>query len=173
MNHFNQSAGATGQYTTNGKPHGATALTPFLAVGDPAAAIAFYERVFGARAKGVTEFEVNGASMIVHADLDFGDGFLQLGAANPAYKLVLPPGDGQACYSLSIYVPDVDRTLALAVEAGATVREPAANFVSGDRYASILDPVGVRWSIMTRVEDLSDEESARRVEEWSRSQQQS
>jgi PhnB protein len=35
--------------------------------------------------------------------------------------------------------------------------------VSGDRYASVLDPFGVRWSIMTRIEDLSFEESHRRV----------
>jgi uncharacterized glyoxalase superfamily protein PhnB len=66
-------------------------------------------------------------------------------------------------------VPDVDRTLARAVEHGATVREPAATFVSGDRYASILDPCGIRWTIMTRVEDISEEESHRRVEEWSKS----
>jgi len=81
---------------------------------------------------------------------------------------VLPPGNGEACYSLGIYVPDVDHTFALAIEHGAQVREQPANFVSGDRYASILDPVGVRWSIMSRVEDLSEEESFRRVDEWSK-----
>lgn len=69
--------------------------------------------------------------MIVHADLDFGCGYLQLGAANPAFRLVLPPGDGNACYSLGVYVPDVDQTLARAVAHGATVREPATTFVSG------------------------------------------
>ena len=42
-------------------------------------------------------------------------------------------------------------------------------FVSGDRFASIRDPFGVRWSIMTRVEDLSPQESARRVAEWAAS----
>lgn len=53
-----------------------------------------------------------------------------------------------------------------AVAAGATVREPATDFVSGDRFASIRDPFGVRWSVMTRVEDLSDAESSARVAEW-------
>jgi PhnB protein len=33
--------------------------------------------------------------------------------------------------------------------------------MSGDRFASIRDPFGVRWTVMTRVEDLSEEESAR------------
>ena len=60
-----------------------------------------------------------------------------------------------------------------STEAGltcSTIREPLATFVSGDRYASIRDPFGVRWSIMTRVEDLSEEESNRRVEEWAAQQ---
>jgi PhnB protein len=42
--------------------------------------------------------------------------------------------------------------------------------VSGDRYASLLDPFGVRWAIMTRVEDLSPDESRRRIEAWSKRQ---
>ena len=39
-------------------------------------------------------------------------------------------------------------------------------FVSGDRYATLIDPFGVRWSIMTRIEDLSPEESGARVARW-------
>ena len=166
-------AGVTGKYTRNGKPVGYTAITPFIVVNDPAGAIAFYEAVFGAKTKNVTAFGDESNRTIVHAELDFGDGRLQLGAATPAYRLVLPPGGGNACYSLGIYVPDVDRTLEMAVSHGAVVREPAATFVSGDRYASILDPFGIRWTIMTRVEDISEEESARRVEEWSQSQSRS
>jgi len=160
--------GVTGQHTRNGTPIGYSAITPFVVVDRPAEAIAFYEKVFGAVVKSVTAFGRGDEAVIVHADLDFGNGRLQLGAPSPAYKTVLPPGDGNACYSLGLYVPDVDRVLALAVENGAVVREPAADFVSGDRYASIIDPCGIRWSIMSRVEDLSEEESARRVEEWSK-----
>lgn len=162
--------GVTGEYTVNGLPKGYTAITPFIVVSDPAGAIAFYETVFGAKAKNVTEFGEEGSKQIIHADLDFGNGYLQLGAANPAYQLVMPPGEGKTCYSLGLYVSDVDRTLKLAAANGATVREQPTNFVSGDRYCSILDPFGVRWSIMTRIEDLSEEESHRRVAEWSKGQ---
>lgn len=56
-----------------------------------------------------------------------------------------------------------------AVSRGAKVREPVINCVSGDRFGSILEPFGVRWSIMTRIEDLSEEESSRRVTEWANS----
>jgi PhnB protein len=162
--------GATGDHTNNGMPNGFTSITPFIVVNNPSDAIKFYQSVFNARVKDSTEFsDENGNRIIVHAELDFGNGFLQLGAANPAYKLVLPPGEGNACYSLAIYVSDVDQVFEDAVAKGAKVREPVANFVSGDRFGSILDPFGVRWSIMTRIEDLSEEESSRRVEEWAKS----
>lgn len=60
--------------------------------------------------------------------------------------------------------------VARAEAAGGAIREPLTTFVSGDRFASIRDPFGVRWSIMSRVEDLSEEESARRVAEWAKQQ---
>nr|MDT0659169.1 VOC family protein [Micromonospora sp. DSM 115978] len=153
---------ANGRHTTNGTPHGVTSLTPFLVVAEARRAIAFYREVFGARVVDVAEM----GGVVAHAVLDFGNGQLQLGEPLAAYGLVTaPPGD-EDCYSMGLYCPDVDATLARAVEAGATVREPATTFVSGDRFASVRDPFGVRWSIMTRVEDLSAEESARRVAEW-------
>ncbi len=161
--------GVTGEHTTRGKPHGVTALTPFLAVEGAGDAIAFYRDVFAARVVDVTEM----GGVVVHAVLDFGDGQLQLGEPSPAYGLLPAPrgesGDG-ACYSLGLYVADVDAVVARVEEAGAVVREPLTNFVSGDRFASVRDPFGVRWSVMSRVEDLHEEESARRVADWARAQ---
>lgn len=156
---------ATGAHTTNGLPHGATSLTPFLAIPGAQAAIEFYRDIFGARVVDVTEM----GGVVAHAELDFGAGHLQLGEPMPDYHLVAPPGGDDDCYSMGLYVPDVDAVVERAIAAGATLREEPADFVSGDRYASIRDPFGVRWSIMTRVEDLSEEESAARVREWARS----
>lgn len=155
-------AAVTGRHTTNGLPHGMTSLTPFIAVPGAAQAIEFYRDVFDARVVDVTEF----GGLVAHAELDFGTGHLQLGEPMPDYHLVAMPEGEDDCYSIALYVTDVDATVERAVAAGATVREPASNFVSGDRFASIRDPYGVRWSIMTRVEDLSEEESAGRVREW-------
>lgn len=161
--------GVSGKYTKNGIPIGVTAITPFITVKHPAEAIAFYQKIFNARVKDITEYpDGEGNPIIVHAELDFGNGFLQLGAANPAYKLVLPPDEDNACYSLSLYVTNVDQVFENAVARGATAREPVTNFVSGDRFGSLLDPFGVRWTIMTRIEDLSEEESSRRVAEWAK-----
>ena len=160
-----ESRAATGAHTTNGLPHGSSSLTPFLAIPRAKEAIEFYRDVFGARVVDVTE--MGGA--VVHAELDFGNGHLQLGEPMPDYHLVPAPEGDDDCYSMGLYRPDVDAVVERAVAAGATVREAPADFVSGDRFASIRDPFGVRWSVMTRVEDLSEEESAARVAEWAKS----
>ncbi|MCL7456515.1 VOC family protein [Micromonospora sp. MSM11] len=162
------SRAADGEHTTNGTPHGATSLTPFLAIPDARGAIDFYRDIFGARVVDVTE--MGGA--VAHAVLDFGHGLLQLGEPMPDYGLVAAPEGDQDCYSMGLYCPDVDAVVARAEAAGAVVREAPSTFVSGDRFASIRDPFGLRWSVMTRVEDLSEKESARRVAEWAEQQNQ-
>ncbi|MEH0973408.1 VOC family protein [Micromonospora sp. CPCC 205546] len=162
------SRAADGEHTANGTPRGATSLTPFLAIPDARGAIDFYREIFGARVVDVTEM----GGVVAHAVLDFGHGLLQLGEPMPDYGLVPAPEGDQDCYSIGLYCPDVNAVVARAEAAGAVVREAPSTFVSGDRFASIRDPFGVRWSVMTRVEDLSEEESARRVAEWAEQQNQ-
>ncbi|AMM34358.1 glyoxalase [Sinomonas atrocyanea] len=164
------SRAANGEHTVNGMPRGSTSLTPFIVVDGAEAAIGFYGAVFGARLLSRTDMPgADGRPLVAHAVLDFPSGRLELGDANPQYHLVLPPAGDDDCYSLAVYVPDVDAAVDRAVAGGATVREPATDFVSGDRFASIRDPFGIRWSIMTRVEDLSDDEVKARIEAWAAS----
>jgi PhnB protein len=165
-----QPAAADGAYTDHGTPRNATSLTPFIALRDAASAIDFYTRVFGAQLIDRTEMPgPDGAPRVAHAVLDFGHGLLQLGEAQPQFRLVPPPEGDDVSYSLGYYCADVDAVAERAVAAGAVLREAATTFVSGDRFASIRDPFGVRWSIMTRVEDLAPAESSRRVAEWAKS----
>ena len=156
----------TGRHTTDGRPHGRTSLTPHIVVSPANAAIEFYRSVFGATVRSVTEMQ----GLVGHAELDFGLGGLTLSDPMAAYRLAAPAPEADVTYSMGLYLPDVDAVVARAVQAGATLREPVATFVSGDRYGSLLDPFGVRWTVMTRVEDLSDEESARRVADWAAAQ---
>lgn len=156
---------ATGRYTTNGLPHGYTSLTPHLVVSPAERALDFYATIFGAIVHDVTRM----GGLVAHADIAFPQGRCTLSDPMPAYGLTTPAAGG-VTYSLGLYVPDVDDVVARAVEAGATLREPVATFVSGDRFGSIVDPYGIRWSIMTRVEDLSPEESAARVAAWAAQQ---
>ncbi|WP_018178610.1 VOC family protein [Jongsikchunia kroppenstedtii] len=158
---------ATGEHTTKGTPHGVSAITPHIAVSRGMEALDFYRDVLGARILDVAEI----GGIVAHAVLDFGNGQLTLSEAQPAYALVAPdPAGDDVTYSLALYLPDVDAAFERAVAAGARVREQPATFVSGDRFASVIDPFGVRWALMTRVEDLSFEESARRVAEWAAAQ---
>ena len=157
---------ANGPHTNNGIPNGSTSLTPFLAIPRASEAVEFYRDVFGADVVAVTEI----AGVVVHAELDFGQGRLQIGEVNPDYHLVAAPSGDDDCYSIGLYCSNVDHLTARAEEFGATIREPVTDFVSGDRYASIRDPFGVRWSIMSRVEDLSEAESTRRVAKWAAAQ---
>lgn len=152
---------ADGTYTTNGSPHGYTSLTPHIVVTPAERALETYASVFGATVSDVTRM----GGLVAHAVIEFPSGRLTLSDPMPTYELVAPSGDG-VCYSLAIYVPDVDAVVERAVAAGARLREPVTTFVSGDRYGSIVDPFGVRWAVMTRVEDISPEESAARVARW-------
>jgi uncharacterized glyoxalase superfamily protein PhnB len=153
---------------TNGRPDGYTALTPFLVCSPAAEAIAWYEAVFGATV--VSRMDGPDGS-VPHAELDFGLGRLQLGDPNDEYGLVAPARDGDSVSgSTCIYVADVDAVFERAVEQGATVREKPSTFVTGDRFASIYDPFGHRWAVMTKVEEVSAEESERRLAEWAATQ---
>ena len=152
----------------DGTPDGYTTLTPFLVCSPASAAIDFYRAVFGATVVS----RMNGPDGTVpHAELDLGNGRLQLGDPSDQYGLVAPDTGATATSSSTcIYVPDVDAVFARAVEHGAVVREEPSTFVTGDRFASLIDPYGHRWAVMTKVEDVSPEETERRLAEWAAEQ---
>lgn len=146
-------------------PEGYTSLTPFLCIDGAAAAIDFYVSVFDAK---LVERTDGPDGTVAHAELDFGNGRLQLGDPAEAYQIAAPDPSGPATHSVALYCEDVDAVVAKAERAGATIREPAQTFVTGDRFASILDPFGQRWTVMTRVEEVSAEERDRRMAEWAK-----
>jgi PhnB protein len=144
-------------------PEGYTSLTPFLVVDGAAEAIEFYVSVFGAT---LLEKMDGPNGSIAHAELDFGAGRLQLSDPNPDYKLEAVERKEAVTHSIVLYCPDADAVVARAEEAGATIREALQTFVTGDRFASIVDPFGQRWAVMTRVEEVDPEERDRRLAEW-------
>lgn len=150
---------------TNYRPDGYSSLTPMLVVTDAAAAISFYESVFGARQ--VSRMDGPGGG-VLHAELELEAGRFQLMDANETYHMVaLDPTDDNVPYSVAIYVPDCDAVTAKAEELGATIREPAADFdVTGDRFSSIRDPFGVRWTVMTRSVNKTDAEIQAGLDDW-------
>jgi PhnB protein len=154
----------------NGKPDGYTTLTPFLVCSPATEAISFYASVFGARL--VSKMD-GPRGTVMHAELDLGEGRLQLSDPSEQFGLV-PPSRQQdvASSSTCIYVADVDTVFAAAVAHGAVVREEPTTFVTGDRFASVYDPFGHRWAMMTKLDELSPDEEARRLDEWAAGQAQ-
>ena len=147
-------------------PPGYTSLTPFLCLDGASAAIDFYTSVFGAT---LVEKMDGPDGTVAHAELDFGNGRLQLGDPAEPYKIAAPdPRDDVVTYSMALYCDDVDSVVARSKKAGAAVREEPQDFATGDRFASIADPFGIRWTLMTRIEDVSPEERDRRMSEWAK-----
>ena len=148
----------------DGRPDGYTTLTPFLVCSPAREAIDWYCSVLGARV--VSRMDAPDGT-VPHAELDLGLGRLQLGDPSEAYGLVAPDRAAPAVSSSTcIYVADVDAVFAAAVAGGARVREEPSTFVTGDRFASVIDPFGHRWALMTRVEDVDPAEAERRLAEW-------
>ncbi|MCC7368374.1 MAG: VOC family protein [Chloroflexi bacterium] len=136
-------------------PAGFSTITPSLVVDDAPAAIAFYERAFGAveidRAPGTD-------GKIMHATIQIGDSRLMLNDEFPDWQIFGPKKFGGSPQSIHLYVADADAMWERAVAAGATPRMPVADTFWGDRYGQLVDPYGHVWSIATHQRDVTDEE---------------
>ncbi|HEY6578961.1 MAG TPA: VOC family protein [Rhizomicrobium sp.] len=138
------------------------ALTPYMIVKNAAAAIAFYEKAFGAK----EEYRLPGPDgSIGHAELAIGAGRLMLADEHPAFGALSPPSIGGTPVKLHLYVEDVDATMARAEKEGATVLRPAQDQFYGDRSGMIADPFGHQWFLGTRKETVAPEEMQRRYRE--------
>jgi PhnB protein len=73
--------------------------------------------------------------------------------------------------TLHLYVEDIDELFNRAVEAGATVILPVADQFWGDRYGILHDPFGHRWSMASRIEDLSPRALQNRASDWAKTQE--
>ena len=61
--------------------------------------------------------------------------------------------------------PDPWRAAVVAIEAGATERQPVEDKFYGDRSGSFEDPFGHRWHVASHVEDIPPEEMSKRAAE--------
>jgi uncharacterized glyoxalase superfamily protein PhnB len=121
-------------------------LTPCIAVDDARAALDWYGRAFGARRRG--EPIVMDDDRVGHAELAIGDSVLMLADEFPELGLLGPKARGGVSQSLMLQVPDVDATVARAVELGARLTRPVADYPHG-RNGVVHDPFGHRWMIST------------------------
>jgi PhnB protein len=141
-------------------PDGYHTVSPYLIVSDGAAAIAFYQKVFGA-AERMRLVRPDGK--IGHAELEIGGSLIMLADESPTHEALAPGAFGGSPVSLHLYVADVDAVFARAIAAGAKEKRPVADQFYGDRNGTFEDPFGHRWHIATHIEDVAPEEIARRA----------
>jgi predicted enzyme related to lactoylglutathione lyase len=119
------------------------AASPYLAVPDARAAIAWY--IDALEAAPIGEPIVMEDGRIGHAELQIGDGVLYLADEYPELGLRAPAPQANSV-SLMLAVADTDATLERARTLGAQVqREPYENY--GTRNAAFIDPSGHRWML--------------------------
>jgi PhnB protein len=145
-------------------PDGFNTVSAYLIVKDPAKSIEFYGRAFGA-SPGVV-MKVPGSGAILHAEMCIGDSIVMLSQENPEWGMKSAETLGGSPVSLHIYVEDVDAMFQRAVEAGCEVTAPLMDAFWGDRYGKLADPFGIQWGMATHKEDLTEEETAKRAQEW-------
>lgn len=131
-----------------------------LCVHDADAAIALYTRLFDARTRMVMR---DAAGNVLHAQLDVGDSLLLVSDEFPSRGMLGPHSIGGTPCGLTVYVSDVDAVFAAAVESGCEpVRDVREEFY-GDRLGKFTDPFGHRWSVASRVRDVTLEEIAEKA----------
>lgn len=143
-------------------------ITPQMAVKGVAAAIDWYTRALGAH-ELLRNAAPDGTS-IMHAELLLGDSRFFVVDEFPD-SVMSPSTLGGTTVTMHLYVPDVDDLFNRAVEAGATVVMPVADQFWGDRYGILRDPFGHRWSIASRIEDLSPRKLQARAKAWAKNQE--
>lgn len=136
-------------------------ITPHLVVPGVARAVEFYSKAFGAK-ELYRNLAPDGES-IIHCELLIGDSRFFVNDEFPDHGVRSPAKYGGTAVTLHLYVDDVDAMWGAAVGAGAQIVMPLADQFWGDRYGILLDPFGHRWSMASRIEDLSPAETHERA----------
>jgi PhnB protein len=134
------------------------AVVPHIYVDGASEGMAFYERAFGA----VELFRIarpNGK--ILHAEISICGSVVMIG--DPDDKLYAEPRTlGRCTAGLHVFTDDNESLLRRAVEAGAEEIQPPTDLFYGANSASVRDPFGHVWVLLTWKEDLEPAEMERR-----------
>jgi PhnB protein len=134
------------------------AVVPHIYVDGAAKGIAFYAAAFGAEEL----FRVEAADgRILHAELSVYGSLVMIG--DPDDRLYAEPRSvGRCTAGLHLFVDDNAAVLKRAVEAGAVEVQPPTEMFYGANSASVRDPFGHVWVLLTWKEDLEPAEMERR-----------
>ena len=136
-------------------PAGMHSVTPHLVCAGAAEAIEFYKKAFGAVEMARLPAP---QGKLAHAIIRIGDSAVMLVDEFPEMSMLGPKSLKGSPVTIHLYVDDADAFVARAVKAGAKVTMPVDDMFWGDRYGTLEDPFGHRWSVGTHVRDVSMEE---------------
>lgn len=135
-------------------PDGYNTITPYLVVKDVDQLLDFCKKAFNAVIKYQSKTPDGSTT---HAEFIIGDSIIMTGKARNENEV--------NSSMLYMYTKHTDAVYEKALSHGATsIMEPADQFY-GDRNAGVMFPQGISWWIATHVEDVSEEEMARRARE--------
>lgn len=143
-------------------PEGYPRVTPYLCVDGAAAGIDFYVEVLGAEER--MRMPAPGGR-IGHAELAVGNSVIMVADEFPELGFRSPTTIGGTPITLHVYVSDVDAVFARALARGAKELSAVKNEFYGDRTGQFEDPFGHRWSVASHIEDVPEDEMAKRAEE--------
>lgn len=130
-------------------------IIPYIMVNEVKKLISFLESAF--EAKLDYKLDRNDGT-IMHAEVIIGKNKIMMGEPNQQFGL-MP-------ISIYMYVADCDKVYDSALKAGATSITPVTTMHhAGERYGCVKDFAGNIWWIATHVEDMTIEESQRRIKE--------
>ncbi|MFI0355213.1 VOC family protein [Actinomadura sp. 9N407] len=132
-------------------PEGYTSVTPWIINRDTAGLIDYMTRVFGAEELARVTDE---HGRIGHAEVRVGDTFIGMFDSAPEWP--------ETPAFLRLYVEDARAVHEKAVEAGGTSVSEVTHLAFGDLIGRVRDPFGNLWWIMTRIEDVTEEQMAER-----------
>jgi PhnB protein len=134
------------------------AVVPHIYVSDASVGIAFYKRAFGA----VELFRIaHPDGKILHAEISIGGSVVMIG--DPDGRLYGEPRKvGRCTAGLHIFLDDNTALMRRAVEAGAELIQPPTDMFYGASSASVRDPFGHVWVLLSWKEDLDPAEMERR-----------
>jgi PhnB protein len=119
-----------------------TSIAPMLSVRNGVAALAFYERAFGAEER----FRIDSDSGAVVARLSVDGAEFWVADESPEHSNYSPASLGGGTVRMVLTVADPDAAFDRAVAAGATVVWPVSNQY-GWRLGRIVDPFGHHWEM--------------------------
>jgi PhnB protein len=134
------------------------AIVTHIYVNGAADGIAFYKRAFGA----VELFRVTHPDgKVLHAEISICGSAVVIG--DPDHRLYGEPRDLGGCTAgLHIFLEDNAALLRRAVEAGAEEIQPPTDMFYGANSASVRDPFGHVWVLLSWKQDLDPAEMERR-----------